>query len=555
MDIRYKKIFVGREEDLKSLSMLFDDCTGRSGDRAPPKVYSYLNAPGIGKTTLLKKFGERIEHERKGIYLYFSCKSRYESEVDLNRHLINTMVDLLDEKREYIEDYIKERSHPEKYLSRFMRIEAEVDMVVQTQNYRFFETTSIIDLLTSLIPVIFITDEIQRLQKINVDDEHTMLRSFADFLSDLLPSKVLLTISGTQYSIMSQIGHGIGSPLNGKIQSVVISPLKSQHIKQYISEFRKLYPDQPYTVELESYLLGFSGGHPRTIEKIVESFFTLRDATNFTENLTKKVNTLLSKSLLDREKIEMLKQLQDYEGYNEVKLWLLQGLDDNLRLNAELTEEDNALIFQLMTMGLIVMNGNSNYYITSYFHAVVILKTLTEPYEQFLYEVLNNRYFREMIGGYSGLGFTFEKIIFSSLILHGNMKNHDKQLIFNVKNLNKIETIYAREFKKVLDVDFRQDTLYSLPNANDVDGIFKSNGEIVLVQITTKQSGIHEKFLNFERVAQDLKVKGWFISLYESDMEETSHSKITMGSEVAKILGEKLYQRMLEVKEYLKPEI
>jgi len=415
--------------------------------------------------------------------------------------------------------------------------------------------STLFEFLLNVIPVFFSTDEIQRLQKMNVDDEHTMLRSFADFLSDLLPSKVLLTISGTQYSIMSQIGYGIGSPLNGKIQSVVISPLKSQHIKQYITEFRKLYPDQPYTEELESYLLGFSGGHPRTIEMIVESFFAIDKTANFTENLIKKVSILLSKSLLNREKIEALRQLQDYEGYNEVKVWLLQGLDDNLRLNTELTEEDNALIFQLMTMGLIVMNGNSNYYITSYFHAIVILKTLTEPYEQFLYEVLNNRYFREMVGGYSGLGFTFERILFASLILHGNTKNHDKQLIFNVKNLNKIETVYVREFRKILDIDIRQDTLYSLPNTKDIDGIFKFDGEIVLLQVTTKKSGIREKFFTLEMVAQDLKVKGWFISLYLDDIVGTTHTKITMGSELAEILGEKLYQRMLEIKEYLKTEI
>ena len=139
MDIRYKKIFVGRENDIDLLSRRFDD---RIADKGPPMVYSYLNAPGIGKTTILKKFEERIEHERKGIFLYFSCGSNYESEVDLNRHLINTMLYLLDEKKEYIQDYIKERNHPEKYLSRFGRLEAELDTVVQTQNYRFFDISS-----------------------------------------------------------------------------------------------------------------------------------------------------------------------------------------------------------------------------------------------------------------------------------------------------------------------------------------------------------------------------------------------------------------------------
>jgi len=547
----YKQIFVGRGNDLDLLSHRFEN---RIADKGPPMVYSYLNAPGIGKTTLLHRFGEKIEQENKGIHLSFSCRYTHKSEEIISRDLIRGIKQIVREKEGIILKFVGMSPFSSEIEQEFQKLKKDVEQTYKSGDYSYISVLNLIDTLTVIIPTVFSTDEIQILLSIPAGDS-TMLHSYSMFLADLLPTKILLCISGTQYSIMSQIGYGIGSPLNGKIQSVVISPLKSDQIRQYITEFRKLYPEQSYTEELESYLLGFSGGHPRTIERIVESFFTLRDPTNFTENLTKMVNVLLSKSLLNREKIEMLKQLQDYEGYNDVKVWLLQGLDDNLRLNTELTEEDNALIFQLMTMGLIVMNGSSNYYITSYFHAAVILKTLTEPYEQFLYEVLNNRYFREMVGGYSGLGFTFENIIFSSLILRGNTKNQGKVLIFDVKNLNKIETVNSKDLKNALDVDIREDTLYSLPNAKDIDGIFKVDNEIILVQITTKQSGIHEKFLDFERVAQDLKVKGWFISLYADDIEETSHSKITMGSEVVEVLGEKLYLRMLEVKEFLKSKI
>ena len=550
MDDEYTRIFVGREKDLDLLSRRFDD---RIVGKDPAKVYSYLNAPGIGKTTLLKKFGERIENEGRGLHIYFSCKSRYESEADLNLHLINTLMILIDEKREYILDYIKERSHPEKYLSRFGRLEVELEKVVQTQDYRFFQTTSIIDLLTSLIPVIFSIDEIQRLQKMKVDEEHTMLRSFADFLSDLLPSKVLLTISGTQYSIMSQIGHGIGSPLNGKIQSVVISPLKTGHIRQYITEFRKLYPEQSYTEELENYLLGFSGGHPRTIERIIESFFAIDKAHDFTEILTEEVSTLLSHTILDSNKIEALRVMQSHSEFNSLKEWILHGLNTNLHLGKNPRREMEPLVFELMTMGIIVQNGSSDYYITSYFHGLTFLETLVGEYEQFLYQVLNNLYFREMVGGHSGLGFTFERVIFSSLILH-DIVSHEP-LNYEIRNLNRIEVRSFKRLSGIKNLEMREDTLYHLPNAEGVDGVFKVDKEIVLIQVTTRHSGIQQKLQSFERGVQELDAKGWFISLYAEDIEETSHSKITMGSELGGILSEKLYQRMLEVKEFLKSKI
>ena len=555
MDIRYKKIFVGREEDLNSLSILFDESTSRSANRAPAKVYSYLNAPGIGKTTLLNRFGERIENEGRGLHIYFSCKSRYTDENSLYFHLFNIIRTTVTEKRVLVESFIdssKDKVQLEENLKIF---KGYLQEIADKKEYHVNTVSTLFEFLLNVIPVFFSTDEIQRLQKMNVDDEHTMLRSFADFLSDLLPSKTLLCISGTQYSIMSQIGYGIGSPLNGKVQSVIISPLKSDQIRQYISEFKKLYPDQPYTEELENYLLGFSGGHPRTIERVVESFFALDKTHDFTETLTEEVTTLLSHTILDSNKIETLKTMQSQSQYNSVKEWVLHGLNTNLHLCKNPRREMEPLVFELMTIGIIVQNGSSDYYITSYFHGITFLETLVGEYEQFLYQVLNNKYFREMVGGYSGLGFTFERILFASLILHGNTENQGKHLIFNVKNLNRIETINSKDLKKTLNVDIRQDTLYSLPNAKDVDGIFKVEDEIVLVQVTTRQSGIHEKFLNFERAAQEYNVKGWFISLYAEDLEETSNSKITIGSEVTEILGGKLYNRLLEVKEFFLTKI
>ena len=552
VDDEYTRIFVGRENDIDLLSRRFD---GRIADKSPPMVYSYFNAPGIGKTTLLRKFGEKIENEGRGLHIYFSCKSHYTDEFSFYFHLFRILMTKVEEKQDLVESFIDSSKDKVQLEENFLFYKGYLQEIADRKKYNVDTVSTLFDLLLNVIPVFFSTDEIQQLQKIYVADEYTMLQSFADFLANLLTSKVLLTISGTQYSIMSQISYGIGSTINGKIQSVVISSLKSDHIRQYITEFRKLYPGQPCTEALESYLIGFSGGHPRTIERIVESFFALDKTHDFTEILTEEVSTLLSHTILDSNKIEALRAMQSQSEFNPLKEWVLHALNTNLHLGKNPRREMEPLVFELMTMGIIVQNGSSDYYITSYFHGLAFLETLIGEYEQFLYQVLNNRYFREMVGGHSGLGFTFERIIFASLILHGNTGNQSKQLIFNVKNLNRIETVNFQDLKKSLDVEIRQDTLYSLPNAKDVDGIFKVEDEIILVQITTKQSGILEKFHNFERAAQECNVKGWFITLYAEDIEETSNSKITSGSEVAEILGEKLYQRMLEVKGFLKTKI
>jgi len=99
VDDEYTRIFVGREKDLDLLSRRFDD---RIAGKDPAKVYSYLNAPGIGKTTLLRRFGERIENEGRGLHIYFSCKSRYIDESSLYFHLFNVIRTTVTEKRELV---------------------------------------------------------------------------------------------------------------------------------------------------------------------------------------------------------------------------------------------------------------------------------------------------------------------------------------------------------------------------------------------------------------------------------------------------------------------
>ncbi len=547
MDDRYMSIFVGREKDLELLSTRFES---RMRDIGPPKVYSYLNAPGIGKTTLIRRFGDKVEREHKGIHLYFTANSSHHNEFQINQDLVDAIDILIRNQDSLIQEFVDRDSSGYALRRDLRRVQDEINRIIENKEFRFSTTASLLNILLKVVPVVFTTDEIQIYQNIGDKGGEKMLRSYSQFLADLLSKRILLVISGTQYSILSQIGYGIGSPLNGKIQLVVISPLKSEDIEDYIMRFRNLYPNYDNVEELETYLHAFSGGHPRTIEKIVEGFFSLEETPNFTEELTKRVETLMSKSLLDREKLENLKRLQSHEEFNEVKRWLLQGMANNLQLNQELNEEKNELIFQLMTMGFIVMNGNSNYYITSYFHGLFFLKSITGSYEQFLHEILSNRYFREMVGGLSGLGFTFEKIIFASLILRGNRPLETGSERFDVQDLNKIKVLRSNDASIIATLKLDSDTLYHTPSMEGIDGVFEKGGERILVQVTTQRFSLKSKYGKFKEKVHALRTEGWFISLYKVSGTDGS-ILVTSGDELNDLLGESVYSRMIEVKEFL----
>ena len=60
-DGKISQIFVGREDDLGALQKTLDGI--KKGNDAD-KVYTVLNVPGIGKTKLIKHFGEALQNKK-----------------------------------------------------------------------------------------------------------------------------------------------------------------------------------------------------------------------------------------------------------------------------------------------------------------------------------------------------------------------------------------------------------------------------------------------------------------------------------------------------------
>jgi len=73
-------IFVGREQDIENLHALWEWACDKSS--FPRYAYALLNAPGIGKTSLLDHFGKMLMDKKLGIYIKVTA-----SEDDRNNHL------------------------------------------------------------------------------------------------------------------------------------------------------------------------------------------------------------------------------------------------------------------------------------------------------------------------------------------------------------------------------------------------------------------------------------------------------------------------------------
>lgn len=67
MIYQVEEIFIGRQKELRRLEMLWN----LSLKDKEHKVYVFLNAPGVGKTTLIHHFGKKLELEGKGLFFKF----------------------------------------------------------------------------------------------------------------------------------------------------------------------------------------------------------------------------------------------------------------------------------------------------------------------------------------------------------------------------------------------------------------------------------------------------------------------------------------------------
>ncbi len=438
---KLERIFVGRKDELEILELMWEECLRPSEHQ----VHVLLNAPGIGKTRLLQQFGESLVRRGAGLYFHYQCDSRFQSTSALNRSLIESLGDLLLEKITYIEEYIRQHHSPrqqERKLRVLNNLIELADNMDWQQKITLDDTVSFIIKLSTVIPLFFVADEIQEFQKqeIFIDEMNaksqdsslteTALHHFTRILKSLTRARILMVLSGTQYHILSQIGTKIGSPIAQKVQQIVIKNFTPVEVDEYVRRvndliIRQMIPRGKETVAVNllasyrQFLHAFSGGHPRTISLITQWFLAEfpKIVTNppshedFIKMLFQHVERDFKQRILTTEKQNHVTVLQTHEAFPVVKEWLVNAATKGFALgsappaaNEQEKAEIEDLIYQLMTLGIIVKNGWDQYHVTSYFHLLAFLESLNGQFEQFLSQVLSNQFFQLLCGSHSGFG-------------------------------------------------------------------------------------------------------------------------------------------------------
>ena len=588
---RIRNIFIGRKPELQRLKGLWElACQDKEH-----LVYVFLNAPGVGKTTLIHHFGKFLESENKGIFIKFVCNSDYDSPFRLNKSIIKSIDKKINQNYNLIEKYISQnfkKDHRERYRQKFKRLRELINEILMKSTISLNDIYEIFLDLAEIIPIFFAADEIQEFQKLAFksveNEEETALHYFTRLLKNLLNLRILLILSGTRYRILSQIGSKIGSPIREKVESLVITNFSREEILEYVEQVNELIKiadmkqEEDDVLDLvnnyRQFLFAFSGGHPRTIERITMLFLNnikfLLEKSGY-EDYAKLVNFLLPLSkksfentLLTKEKENELIKLSSNIQFSIVKKWIIErsynghllGQSPDVIDNQSAKEEVDDIIYNLMNLGFIVQNGMFNYYITSYFHFLAFLKPYHENHEIFLKEVLHNKFFELMCGFHSGFGYTFENIFSTTLIIYGSKAQKNATLPLDASLLKGLMVLKEKINWSKLSLELN--ILYQTPIAKAVDAIIHQENELVLMQITTARQPDSSKidmlvnqldFLDHRqlKIGNIKQIRGWIVSLYEFTYEVPTHKNllVTAGDSLIPILGEDLYARLREVKQ------
>ena len=90
--------------------------------------------------------------------------------------------------------------------------------------------------LSLIIPVFLVIDEAQAWQRVELADGNkgeTALHRASSEVARLINYPVLLIFAGTRYTIFSQLGGTVGSPLRGKVEKRLITLLSKEDVEEY----------------------------------------------------------------------------------------------------------------------------------------------------------------------------------------------------------------------------------------------------------------------------------------------------------------------------------
>jgi hypothetical protein len=592
-----KRIFVGRKIALKKIFSYWEV------QREDPQELAHilLNIPGIGKTRLIEFFGECISEGMNpltregqdginGVYIKFQLNS-----TDILRDEFTTsfMKIVSDSFHSY---FMKDITRiPESWkddlklpLSK-MKPWKLLLSTLEIKNYKEISKSEDrnLSLLANQIPLILHIDEIQEgVGSFFIESDGQKLEKYqqiSTMVAGLINAKVLVILTGTQFTMLRKIGSVSTSPLNGKTLSLILPYLDEADIRDYV-DLVFIQTDTDRELQLKhfytNWLTFYSGGHPRTMEFLTRNFLHRWDQYKdilLRDDLDKSRYSLVLKdmfSIITTRTMETLRNhywKSKYEKYfqksqvnipdtiiKQIIAYILKlvfissklgDLDKILwkKYHKAIKDKRNLEDFLsiLVESGYLLISGDNNYYTPSLFAFQAFAEDFSEISNRTLAlfkEFTRHPLIIEMLQ-YTGqlLGWSLELILKYALLTtvpDAMLKNSEFPKAFGINYCSTIPSFPPPTRAVLLNGNLTEDRLenleeniyYLFPASKDFDGCIRFGNSFLLIQLKAIQNftkviqsfkTFKERIINFQiSLDEPYTAIPWFLSFHGGDFSD-----------------------------------
>ncbi len=277
--VEIEDVFVDRENALQFL----ENELKKRKNRVKEYAIRITQAPGTGKTRLLKEFIKKMEKERKAVGIYINSPEIERWVKDSPRKLESELWRVL--FFEYVEDPheligitpVSAKELAKKYGIEDFRAYINLRDIVEDKpayDSMLMDFCNLSLLLLDL-PLIIVFDEIQATIGVMTDQFQNakgqgLFRQIIKLVADLIKlPNVLVVLSGTNYKILHFL-EDIGSPIKQKTKEYNLKPLAPEYVGEFYDRvFGK--PTDEVTEGLRDWLIENSNGVPRTMVWMAET--------------------------------------------------------------------------------------------------------------------------------------------------------------------------------------------------------------------------------------------------------------------------------------------
>ena len=399
--------------------------------------------------------------------------------------------------------------------------------------------------ITNIIPIILHFDEFQKkipLNRENIAPEDQLYYQLSSFFSGILNLPIFILLSGTKYTIINTIGDNLGSPLNGKVDPIIIPFLKEEDLEIYADRiFIQVTTKEEIMIKncYLKWLKYMSFGHPRTMEYMTVQFIkyfndfltsefegwieedletvfneinnlveTSLQNTHLRSNPIKKLHKLIANSppsivniLFTYINERLIKGMYLGQLESDISAEFIIGKKDDDEKNQEQEvkkEQLKNILSQLVEVGFFSRNGHNNFYMSSMY----ALKYFTQKFHEWIpllskafEKLLSNSGLFSFIQSNAAIMGSFWEEVFSAVLSDYQIQsdsNIPEDIVDCYGNLSypkinkKIEIEYIKK-RPVVNTPYLKKLkpyhLYITPLIQGIDGILLYDETVFLIQI------------------------------------------------------------------------